>query len=129
MFIFVARAHSFMERLRNFDVRQISAEQLRLVTNYTDNELFRPETLAAISQCAAKFCAWIIGVVQAHQYVMQQGHQRVDLIAEQETYGVDDSQSGERRKRSQEESKQDDVSHLSLEEKTERRRREGTQQK
>src|SRR3546814_9863778 len=129
MFIFVARAHRFMEWLRNFDVRQISAEHLRLVTNYTDNELFRPETLASISQFAAKFCALIIGVVQAHQYVMQQGHQRVDLIAAQESYGVADSQSVARRQRSQETSSPDDDSNLSFAEKLERRRRAAALQK
>src|SRR3546814_2146416 len=72
----------------------------------------RTDTLFPYTTLFRSFCAWIIGVVQAHQYVMQQGHQRVDLIAAQESYGVADSQSVARRQRSQETRSEEHTSEL-----------------
>lgn len=71
---------AFLTMIKDFKLEDITDQRLKLVEPYVDNPLFRPHNVAAVSQCAAKFCAWILGVVQAARWQRGYGHKRTDLI-------------------------------------------------
>ena len=51
--------------LRESRLDDVNDERLRLVEPYVDNPIFRPQNVISVSQCASKFCAWVLGIVQA----------------------------------------------------------------
>ena len=60
---------SFLNRLKDFRIEDVTDARLKAVEPYADNPLFRPENVAPVSYCASKFCAWVLGVVQVHSCV------------------------------------------------------------
>eukprot|EP01041_Mallomonas_annulata_P003889 gene3889-7762_t len=72
---------SFLVMLREFRLEDITEARLRLIEPYVDNPLFRPENVAPVSYCASKFCAWVLGVVQAARWQRGVGHRRTNLVA------------------------------------------------
>ena len=61
---------AFLLLLRNFEIGQITDARLRLLEPYVDNPVFRPSNVAPASACAAKFCAWIVAVVQVRSLIL-----------------------------------------------------------
>lgn len=57
---------AFLSMLRDFRLEDVSDSRLRMVEPYVDNPVFRPENVFPVSACAAKFCSWVLGVVQVH---------------------------------------------------------------
>ena len=58
---------AFLTMLREFKLDDVTDARLRMVEPYVDNPVFRPENVMPVSACAAKFCAWVLGVVQVTQ--------------------------------------------------------------
>ena len=54
--------------------------RLHLAESYADNPVFRPKNVEPVSLCAAKFCAWVLGVVQAARWHRGLGHRRTDPL-------------------------------------------------
>lgn len=77
---FFGLGDKFLQMLNEFRVEDVTDETLRLVEPYTDNPIFRPENVLSVSYCAAKFCAWVLGVVQATKWQRGQGHARSDVL-------------------------------------------------
>ena len=71
---------AFLLMLREFRLDDVSDERLRLVEPYVDNPVFRPHNVEPVSHCASKFCAWVLGVVQAARWHRGVYHQRTDLL-------------------------------------------------
>ncbi len=59
---------AFLSMLQDFKLEDVTDQRLKLVEPYVDNPLFRPQNVVGVSQCAAKFCAWTLGVVQVSVY-------------------------------------------------------------
>ena len=55
---------SFLFMLREFKLEDVSDARLKLLEPYVDNPVFRPDNVQSVSHCAAKFCTWVLGVVQ-----------------------------------------------------------------
>ena len=55
---------SFLLMLREFRLEDVTDARLRLMEPYVDNPVFRPENVMGVSFCAAKFCTWVLGMVQ-----------------------------------------------------------------
>jgi dynein heavy chain len=60
---------AFLTMLREFKLDDVTDARLRMVEPYVDNPVFRPENVMPVSACAAKFCAWVLGVVQVRRPV------------------------------------------------------------
>jgi hypothetical protein len=71
---------AFLLMLREFRLENITDARLKMVEPYVDNPLFRPENVQPVSFCASKFCAWVLGVVQAARWQRGMGHTRTDFI-------------------------------------------------
>eukprot|EP01038_Epipyxis_sp_PR26KG_P011234 gene11234-15074_t len=71
---------AFLTMLREFDIKSVTEERLRLIEPYVDNPLFRPENVVSISYCASKFCAWVHGIVHAVRWDKGLNHKRIDII-------------------------------------------------
>lgn len=71
---------AFLTMLREFRLDDVSDSRLRIVEPYVDNPVFRPENVLPVSACAAKFCSWVLGVVQAARWQRHIGHLRTDLL-------------------------------------------------
>ena len=48
---------------------------------YVRSPVFRPETIMPVCLCAAKFCAWVLGMLEAHRWSSGLGHERIDKLA------------------------------------------------
>jgi hypothetical protein len=55
---------AFLTMLREFRLDDVTDSRLQLVEPYVDNPVFKPENVLPVSACAAKFCSWVLGVVQ-----------------------------------------------------------------
>ena len=66
--------------LREFRLSEVSDERLKLIEPYVDNPVFRPENVISVSLCAAKFCGWVLGIVQAARWQRGVSHKRIDLV-------------------------------------------------
>jgi len=71
---------AFLTMLQEFRLEDVSDNRLRLVEPYVDNPVFRPENVLTVSFCASKFCAWVLGVVQAARWQRGIGHVRTDML-------------------------------------------------
>jgi hypothetical protein len=54
--------------------------QLEELVPYIQSEFFTPEIIAPVCQCAAKFCSWVLGMVEAYKYSAGQAHNRLSLL-------------------------------------------------
>ncbi|CAM9255759.1 unnamed protein product, partial [Ectocarpus fasciculatus] len=69
---------AFLTMLRDFRLGDVTDSRLRMVEPYVDNPVFRPENVLPVSACAAKFCSWVLGVVQAARWQRHIGHHHYD---------------------------------------------------
>lgn len=76
----LSSGEGFLLMLRDFSLETLTDDRLRLVEPYVDNPVFRPENVMPVSLCASKFCAWVLGVVQAARWQRGQGHKRSNLL-------------------------------------------------
>ena len=70
---------AFLVMLREFKLEDVSDARLRMVEPYVDNPVFRPENVVGVSFAASKFCAWVLGVVQAARWQRGYGHKKTDF--------------------------------------------------
>ena len=70
---------AFLVMLREFKLEDVTDSRLRLVEPYVDNPVFRPEYVLDVSFAASKFCAWVLGVVQAARWQRGYGHKKTDF--------------------------------------------------
>ena len=71
---------AFLLMLQQFRVEDVTDARLKLAESYADNPVFRPKNVEPVSACAAKFCAWVLGVVQAARWHRGLGHRRTDPL-------------------------------------------------
>ena len=71
---------AFLSMLREFRLDDVTDSRLRMVEPYVDNPVFRPGNVLPVSACAAKFCSWVLGVIQAARWQRHIGHHRTDLL-------------------------------------------------
>ena len=76
----MGHGEKFLQMMKDFSLEEVDAPRLDLLEAYVDNPIFRPEFVADVSRCASKFCAWVLGVVQAVRWKRGQGHVRTDLL-------------------------------------------------
>lgn len=77
----LATGDLFLTMLKEFRLEQIDDFILVKMEGYVDNPVFRPEHVRPISMCASKFCAWVLGVVQAARWQRGMGHKRTNFMA------------------------------------------------
>jgi hypothetical protein len=69
---------------RRYDAAAVTAAQLRLLrpllSSSSSEGPFAPAAVARASAAAARLCAWVLGVVQAHQWLSQCGHKRLSPL-------------------------------------------------
>jgi hypothetical protein len=70
---------AFLVMLREFKLEDVTDTRLRLVEPYVDNPVFRPENVLNVSFSASKFCAWVLGVVQAARWQRGIGHRKTNF--------------------------------------------------
>ena len=71
---------SFLLMLREFRISDISDERMQMIEPYVDNPVFRPENVIAVSQCAAKFCGWVLGMTQAARWQRGMYNKHANII-------------------------------------------------
>lgn len=77
----LAGGEAFLVMLREFKLEDVTDARLRLVEPYCDNPVFRPENVLGVSFSASKFCAWVLGVVQAARWQRGIGHRKTNFYA------------------------------------------------
>ena len=75
---------AFLVMLREFKLEDVTDVRLRLVEPYCDNPVFRPENVLGVSYSASKFCAWVLGVVQAARWQRGLGHRKTNFYENKE---------------------------------------------
>ncbi|GMH68402.1 hypothetical protein TrRE_jg2915, partial [Triparma retinervis] len=71
----------FLNEILDFDPENLTDKQYRDLEPYTRNPNFKPAKVAPVSVVAAKFCAWVLGVVNAYKCRKGLAHERVDVLA------------------------------------------------
>lgn len=66
----------FLQMLRDFRPDAVDELKLKLIQPYVDNSFFRPEYVVDVSRCASKFCAWVLGVVEAARWLRGIGQRK-----------------------------------------------------
>jgi len=79
--------------LREFRLSEVSDERLKLIEPYVDNPVFRPENVISVSLCAAKFCGWVLGIVQAARWQRGVSHKRIDIVTATDNNNTSSSSS------------------------------------
>ncbi len=82
---------AFLLMLREFRLDDVTDERLRLVEPYVDNPIFRPQNVVNVSHCASKFCAWVLGIVQAARWHRGTYHHRTGILGSQELNAIGQS--------------------------------------
>lgn len=70
----------FLSRLRTFEPRTVRPEQMRAVERALGSPGFRPGIVRPLNNAAANLCLWVLGVVQAKQWMTGFGHPRNNLV-------------------------------------------------
>lgn len=70
----------FLSRLRTLEPRAVRPNQMRAVESALGRPGFRPGIVRPLSNAAANLCLWVLGVVQAHQWMTGIGHVRTNLV-------------------------------------------------
>lgn len=70
----------FFSRLQTLDPRTLTRCQLRALEPVLESPGFRPEAVRAFSNAAANMSLWVLGVVQANQWMMGRGHPRRNIV-------------------------------------------------
>lgn len=60
----MANGESFIASLLNVQPDAITPRQLKALMPYVKSPVFRPEAVAPVCLCAAKFCAWVLGTLE-----------------------------------------------------------------
>jgi hypothetical protein len=64
----MANGDRFLAMLAEFHPDSLTADQLRQLRPYIKNLAFHPSKIEPVCRCAAKFCAWVLGMLQAHAW-------------------------------------------------------------
>jgi hypothetical protein len=64
----MANGDRFLAMLAEFHPDSLTADQLRQLRPYIKNLAFHPTKIEPVCRCAAKFCAWVLGMLQAHAW-------------------------------------------------------------
>lgn len=70
----------FFSCLRTFEPRTVRPEQMRAVERALGSPGFRPGIVRPLNNAAANLCLWVLGVVQANQWITGFGHPRNNLV-------------------------------------------------
>ena len=76
----VMLADGFVRSMLDVTPDTITPKQLKALMPYLRSPVFRPEAVAPVSLCAAKFCAWVLGTLEAYKWQSGQGHVRLSLV-------------------------------------------------
>ena len=76
----VMLADGFVRSMLEVTPETITPKQLKALMPYLRSPVFRPEAVAPVSLCAAKFCAWVLGTLEAYKWQSGQGHVRLSLV-------------------------------------------------
>ena len=87
---------AFAIQFQSFRVEQVTDSALTMAEGYTNNPLFRPKQVARVSVWGAKFCTWVLGVVQAarDQRVLALQAMPTSLLGDEEEETVDTDGQG-----------------------------------
>jgi len=61
----MANGDVFLGKLLDVHPDSVTPKQLKALMPYVKSPAFRPEAVAPVCLCAAKFCAWILGTLEA----------------------------------------------------------------
>lgn len=86
----VARAEmgrgDFISRLRAFDPRTVTPQQMSAVLPALERSSLDPAVVRPLSNAAGNLCLWILGAVQANRWLTGSGHARINTVpAEDDT--------------------------------------------
>jgi hypothetical protein len=76
----MANGERFTHMIYEFDPDLLRAAQLRMLQPYLDNPAFRPSEIREVSQPAANFCSWILGMTMMRLWRMGKGDERSDPL-------------------------------------------------
>jgi len=71
----------FLNEILDFDPENLTDKQYKDLEPYMRNPNFKPGKVAPVSIVAAKFCSWVLGVVNAYKCRKGLSHERVDVLA------------------------------------------------
>jgi pimeloyl-ACP methyl ester carboxylesterase len=64
----MANGDRFLSMLAEFHPDSLTEPQLRQLRAFVRNAAFHPTHVEPVSRCAAKFCGWVLGMLQAHAW-------------------------------------------------------------
>lgn len=70
----------FFSRLRTIDPRAVKCHQLQALEPALASTGFRPSAVRPFSNAAANLSLWVLGVVQANQWMTGNGHPRTNIV-------------------------------------------------
>lgn len=89
----------FLQMLKDFRPELVDDTKLKLIQPYVENSFFKPEFVEDVSKCGAKFCAWVLGTVEAARCFQGIGQIKKDeVIDEGSEAGMSFTEKLQRRK-------------------------------
>lgn len=70
----------FTSRLRAFDPRTVTTQQLSAVLPALERSSLDPAVVRPLSNAAGNLCLWILGVIQANRWLTGSGHVRTNTV-------------------------------------------------
>ena len=62
------------------DEKELPQARFLALQRFTDHPNFHPDCVEPVSSSAARFCAWVLGMVQAHGWATGTAHPRIDPL-------------------------------------------------
>ena len=62
------------------DEKELPEARFLALQRFTDHPNFHPDCVESVSSAAARFCAWVLGMVQAHGWATGTAHPRIDPL-------------------------------------------------
>ena len=70
----------FISRLRSFDPRTVTHQQMSAVTPALERSSLDPAIVRPLSNAAGNLCLWILGAIQARRWLTGSGHARTNTV-------------------------------------------------
>ena len=74
--------------------KELPRNRFLTLQKFTDHPNFHPDCVEPISSSAARFCAWVLGMVQAHGWATGTAHPRIDPLRPYSAPGEEQQQDG-----------------------------------
>lgn len=70
----------FILRLRAFDPRTVTPQQMSAVLPALERSILDPAVVRPLSNAAGNVCLWVLGVIQANRWLTGSGHARTNTV-------------------------------------------------